>query len=250
MEQSEQQKFLEDLETPKEDVLETPLEIGEEPAKETAETNPEEEDLSRVPRNRYWRRVLDQKDKYKDEAIALNARLQAIAESQATRQEEPAEYLKRVEKIYGNATPEAIEATNLLKEALEGVKLSAKEEAVKEYESRREAETSEVRKEEGVLDEMLERLEDDHNADFSDETERKGFLNLLEKLSPKDRDGNIIEFADAESVYELYEASKTRTNSRAKELSSRSMTRSGASGDSKLTEDSTARWLKENGLIF
>lgn len=201
-------------------------------------------------KNRRERRLLRKNQQLREEAIAATARAEAIAESSQFRAgTEETEYLKRVERIYGNDTPEKAEATNLLKEALEGVKQAAKDEALQEFQKERGSESLAVRQEEQNLDNMMEEIEDDYNADFSDPNTRQGFLTLLEKVSPKDRDGNIIEFADPATTWELFESRRDRASSRAKELSSRSMTRSGQSQPSRLQDDATERFLRENGII-
>jgi len=249
---NEQEKFLKDLipdseQSEKNDVLEKPLDVSEEaPEKEESEGEFQ-------PKNRRERRLLIQNQRLREEAIATTARLQGIEEAKGTRENtEEADYLKLVERIYGNVTPEAREATEILKKALQGVHNSAKAEALKEtvetIERERTNETQEVQKEENNLDEMMDELEETHNANFSDESERKGFLSLLEKVSPKDNDGNIIEYADPETVYELYESRKDKS-SKAKDLAGRSMVRSGMSQPSKIEEDATVRFLKDNGII-
>lgn len=247
-EQSEQQKFLEDLGVkPEVDVLEKPL-MDESSPEEEAE---KEGDMKL--KNRRERRLDAKLQAERETNIALNSRLQTLSEVKTLRETtEEADYLKRVERIYGNATPEAKEATELLKEALKGVHESAKREAMEEslnkFEADRLKETEAVKEEEKNLDSILDSLEEDYNVDMSDTAVRTGFLTMLEKLSPKDKEGNIIEYADAKEVYELYEARREKS-SRAKELASRSMTRSGASQESKLEDDASVRFLKENGII-
>ena len=240
MEQSEQQKFLEELEV-KEDVFEKPL-SEEVPEKE------ETEEEGFKAKNRREKRLLEQNQRLREEAIATTARLEGIKEAQSLHQEEPAEYLKRIEKIYGTNTPEAIEATNLLREALEGVRQSATEDAFKRLEEQKGSEAKAVQEEEKNLDEILDHVEDEHGIDMSGD-DRTGFLTLLEKLSPKDSQGNIIEYADPDATAEFYLSRKEKTASRAKDLASRSMTRSGATQESKLMDDAAMRFLKENGII-
>lgn len=243
-----QAEFLKDLDIEPEDKFEKPLTEETEPAKEE-----ESEEDGFKAKNRRERRLLEQNQRLREEAIANAARLQALAEAKALREETvEADFLKAIDPIYGTDSPEKVEATNLLKKALKGAyesaKREAKEETLKEFDSRKESENNAVAQEEQTLDEMMERIEDDNNIDLSD-TDRKGFLTLLEKLSPKDQKGNIIEYADASTVYELYESRKEKPSNRAKELASRSMTRSGQSGESKLADDSTQRFLRDNGII-
>ena len=239
---SEQTEFLKELEV--DDVLTKPLTEETEVQEETAE------DADMKLKNRRERRLAAKLQAEREANIDLNARLQTITESQALRKgTEEADYLKRIEKIYGNATPEAKEATELLKEALQGLKESAKTEALAELDGRQTSETQAVKTEERNLDNIMDTVEEEYGIDMSNDSERKGFLTLLERVSPKDSDGNIIEYADPDTVAEVYLSRKERSSSRAKELSSRSMTRSGASQPSKLEDDAAVRFLRENGII-
>lgn len=245
---SEQTDFLKDLEVkPEEDnVFEASLEV---PESDSNGEDPEESEMKL--KNRRERRLAEKWQSERETNIALNARIAAISESKQLREgTEEADYLKRIERIFGNATPEAQEATELFKEALKGLEASATEKALERFESARGNEAKAIREEEQSLEKMLEELEDEYEADLtSDSATRRGFLTLLEKVSPKDKDGNIIEYADPKTVYELYESRKDKASSRAKDLASRSMTRSGASEGSKLEEDAQFRFLRENGII-
>jgi hypothetical protein len=246
---NEQEKFLEDLVPTEDDVLNKPL---TEEISSTEEETSEDDEMK--AKNRRERRLLEKNQQLREEALTATARLQGIQEAQKLRgTTEEADYLKLVEKIYGTATPEAQEATELLKKALQGVHKAAKEEALKEskesFEQERNNETQAVKQEEESLEDMMDNLEDSHNADFSNQTVRKGFLTLLEKLSPKDAGGNIIEYADPETVYEIFKSNMEKSNSRAKELAGRSMFRGGNSKESNLQNDSTERFLKEHGII-
>lgn len=242
---SEQEEFLKELGVKQDSALEMPIE-GVEPAKEET---PEEQEMKL--KNRRERRLSDKWQKEREANIALTSRLQAISESQNLRKEtEESDYLKRVDKIYGNATPENVEATQLLKEALQGLEKQATERALERMEAERAKESEALSQEEKNLDEMLEQVEDDTQLDLSEgSADRKAFLTLLEKLSPKDKDGNIIEYADAGSTAEIYLSRKEKSNAHAKELAGRSMVHSGASQPSKLEDDAAVRLLKENGII-
>lgn len=239
-----QSEFLKDLDINQtESVLDIPLTEAK-PAKVDAE----EEGMK--AKNRRERRLLEQNQRLREEAIIASTRLQTIQESQNLREgTTEADYLKRIEKIYGTATPEAQEATELLKEALKGLHESVKQEVKHDVEESRGNEAQEIKREEQTLDSMIEDVEDEFDKDLSAD-DRKGFFTLLEKLSSKDKDGNIIEYADPITTYEVFESlKKDRSNDRAKELAGRSMTRSGASAESKLEDDSMLRFLKENDIL-
>ena len=250
---SEQSEFLKDLDI-KDDNFGSDLNVDIDVDKKTDDIPKDSlEDLEMKLKNRRERRLSEKLQAEREANIALNARLQGISESQRLREDsQQGEYLKLVEKIYGNTTPESAEATELLKKAIEGAKQSAKQEALDEFNRLQSQKNEELQKEERELQSMLEGLEDQYNIDLTSQSsqDKKSFLTLLEKLSPKDRDGNIIAFADANTVYDIYQSQKDKsTTSRAKELSNRSLTQSGSSTSSNLEQSTVERFLKENGII-
>lgn len=240
-----QDEFLKDLnqDQQKPDVLTEPLE----PQAEEAPTEPEE--TSEEKFNRRERRLAAKLQAERESSIALAARLEALTEAQKFRQEsEPSEYLKAVEKIYGTNTPEATEATELLKAALKGAKDEAKAEALAELRRERMQEQDAIAIEEQSLDSMIEDIEDRTGRDLDEQT-KQGFFQLLERLSPKDADGNIIEYADHNAVWEELQARKQAAPNRAKDLAARSMVKTGASPQTSVEADATERYLRENGII-
>ena len=105
--------------------------------------------------------------------------------------------------------------------------------------------------EEQNLDSMIDDLEEEYGISMDEDTQ-KGFFTLLEKLSPKDRNGNVIEYADHHAVWEEYQVRRERmagNSNRARDLASRSVVRSGASPSTSVEADSNERWLRENGII-
>ncbi len=161
---SEQTDFLKDLEVSSQpDVLTKPLEESTETV-ENPEKEESAEDVALKAKNRRERRLVEQNQRLREEAIATSARLQALSESKSTRESaEPAEYLKRLDRIYGDATPEAKEATELLKEAFKGVHESARKEALDEamrrFDEKKAQESEAERQESAKIDELLEVLD-------------------------------------------------------------------------------------------
>jgi predicted DNA-binding antitoxin AbrB/MazE fold protein len=132
------------------------------------------------------------------------------------------------------------------------VKEEAKQEALQAFREEQQKAADAVKKEEGTLDGMLEDIEDEHDIDLTSkaaEPIRKGFFKLLEKMSPKDGEGRIVAYADHRAVWEEYQSRIKKPDSRAKDISARSMVPSGSSGDSKIADDAATRFLKENGII-
>ena len=235
--EQELDSFLKDLGVPEESFLDKPL-TGTEPVKDEAKDD-------EVFKNRYTRRKEKEASRLRDEVIALNERVKVLSEVGRFREEVGDDALKKVEAIYGTDTPEKLAATNLLKEAL----LNIKEDTLREIDSRGERETEAQKEADSEVDDFLDRVEEDYNLDMSDDNVRKGYITLMEKMSSKYEDGNIKEFADPDAVAETYLALQKRQGSeRAKELASRSMTRSGESQSSKLHQNAIDRFMEENGL--
>lgn len=220
--------------------------------------NPEvpEKEADEVPdelKNRRHKRLEAKLEAERTANIQLAAKLEAISEAKKFMDAEPAEYLKGVERIYGTDSPEALAATELLKKSLTDLKEVAKQEAIEAMREERRKEQEEIAKEETTLDAIIEDLEDSYNVDLTSDTAspvRKGFFQLLTKLSPKDKEGNVIDYADPHAVWEEYQSRIKRTapENRAKDLSARSMVQSGSS-DVKTTDDATLKFLNENGII-
>ena len=243
---NEQQEFLKSLET---DQQQTDPFATEAPPEASEEHNEEEQESDEERTNRRERRLQAKLTAERESSIALAARLEALTEAQRARTEsEPAEYMKSIERIYGTGSPEATEATELLKTAMMGVENRATERALELFREEQERAESAVANEEKALDTMVEEIEDEVGADMDAQT-KKGFFQLLEKLSPKDRDGNIVAYADHHAVWEELQARRQPKDTRAKDLASRSMARSGASPQTSVADDATERYLREIGAI-
>lgn len=243
-EKTEQEKFLEVAEEPS--VLDQPLNPEKEEAPKADE--PEEKEETEEAKNRRERRLMARLQAEKESNIALNARLEALAEARQATNLPDADYLKKVERIYGTDSAEAKEATHILADALKGVKEEAKQEALAAFREEQEKAHAAVREEEKQLDSFIDEIEDEHNISLS-KAEQQGFFKLLEKMSPKDSDGNITAYADPHAVFEIFQEKTAKKDTRAKDLSSRSMVQGGASGDSKIQDDAATRQLREMGII-
>lgn len=246
MPQSEVDKLFEETNT-EPSIMDQPLvpEVKEEEKKE----GPTDEELGEAKRRRE-KRLMDKLQAEREANIAMAARLEAISEAQKLKDStDTSDYIKKVERIYGTDSPEATAATQLLADALKGVEERSTERALERFrEEQRQAQES-VKQEEQTLDGFVEEIEDSYNVTLTPEME-KGYFQLMEKLSPKDSDGNIVAYADPHSTWELFQEKihKTRENP-AKAIASRSMATSGTSGDSKLQEDANYRILKEAGIL-
>lgn len=202
--------------------------------------------------NRRERRLTAKLQAERESSIALASRLAALEDARKAREDqEPAEYAKTIERIFGTGTPEAAEATELLKSSLKGVEERATTRAMDMFREERLKEEQKVADEEKNLDSMVEDIEDEIGKDIDAPT-RKGFFQMLEKLSPKDKDGNIIAYADHFAVWDELQARTKKVDiqtDRAKDLAARSIQRSGASPQTSAVDEATERYLLENGII-
>jgi hypothetical protein len=241
------QNFLDEFKPANEDPFSF-LEQPEAPQPVAPTETPEAPENTPEPKNRRERRLMEKLQGERESAIALAARLEALSESQKVRSEE-AEFLTVAERIYGNSTPELREASELLKTALIGVKEEAKREALQEYQKIRQQEQEAIANAEKRIDSMLEEIEDEANIDLAP-AQRTEFLKLLEKMSPKDKNGNIVEYADHFAVWDIYQekVKAHKPANPAKDMASRAMVQGGASNQN-VTNEAHERWLRENGFI-
>lgn len=237
-----QDEFLKDL-NPQEgnNPLEQPFNV--EPEKAEVEEESEE-----VARNRRERRLTAKLQAERESSIALAARLEALTEAQKFSRETTPEVDETISRIYGTNTPEAAEATALLQKALKNVEDRSTERALEKLREEQRQAAQAIQKEEKTLDGMVEEIEDEQGITLDGQS-KKAFFTLLERMSPKDANGEVKEYADHHAVWEELQARKTTQNTRAKDLASRSMVRAGASPASSVQDDATARFLKENGII-
>lgn len=261
---NEQEQFLKGLDddqNKKIDILDLPLgPTGGAPAKDdttgatgaTGATGSAEGDDGEgaKPRNRRERRLVKALQEERESSIFMAGKMAAVSDAKKAVTEE-SDYLKAIENLYGTSTPEAILATDLLKKAIIGAREDAKRDAVEEIRAERQREIQEQMAANKELDSIIEDLEDTYDVTLN-ENHQKSFFQLLHKMSPKDRNGEVIGYADPHSVWEVFQEkiSKNKgTDNRAKNLSARSMVQSGASKESTLSDDSQARFLRENGII-
>lgn len=208
----------------------------------------DEEDDGIKPKNRRERRLLRKLEAEREASIFLAGKLEARTEATKAVTEE-SDYLKAVERIYGTDSPEAQLATDLLKKAIIGARDDAENRAYERIKSEREKEQEALVKAEQELDSFVEEIEDTYDVTLSD-AQQKGFFQLLHKMSPKDKRGEVIEYADPHAVWEIFQEKlqKRGADNRVKDLSTRSMVNSGAPKEN-ISDDVHARFLRENGII-
>jgi hypothetical protein len=188
-------------------------------------------------KNRRERRMAEKLQAERDSAIALNERVKYLAEENARLKNQPVEVITDPEEslIYGT-DENGQRMRRFFEKKFSDAEERGAQRALEEFEARQSSVTSEQKEYEGFIDKQLVSLEEEHNIDLTSNApgavkNRKEFLELVERLSPKDSRGAIKEYADFDSTFEIYKGMKSKPEpSRAKELASRSMQTSTGSG--------------------
>lgn len=135
--------------------------------------------------------------------------------------------------IIGNDTPEKKAALASLERALGNVDQRASQKAVDQIKEIRQQELREDREAEEALEEAFDEIEESYGVDLSSTSAiakktRSDFVTYVERIAPKDRYGEIIDYPDMNAAWETFSELRkgTQQPSRAKELASRGMARS------------------------
>lgn len=136
------------------------------------------------------------------------------------------------ERLIGNDTPEKIAMIREAKARDERLLTQAEERAWNRLSETKKQELEADTKAEEELDSSLEDIEESYSVDITSNDPiakklRVDFLKFAEKLAPKDRNGNIIDYPDMHSAFETFQERKVApVSTRAKDLASRSIGRS------------------------
>lgn len=161
---------------------------------------------------------------------ATSSATESFVRESAKTNEEADEILTR---IIGNDTPEKRQAVSDFKKYLSSIKEEARQGTLAELQNREQAERAEETQAQEELISGFEDIEDKFGVDLTSsnpraEKIRNDFVDFIRRVSPKDTDGDVIAYPDLVETFTLFQDSMRRspTNSRAKDLSSRSMARS------------------------
>lgn len=251
-EKSEVQKFFDEL--PSESKQGADIFKVEEPAKPAVEAEAEGEP-AKAPeprKNRHHRRLEARVEVAERRAIEAEARERARAEFEATARTESVD--ERLLRLYG---PENLEAAKLHMDLLNDYSDRGYQKAVEEIETRNQKRISEEREFETYIDNELETLEDEYSVDLTSDAPaarktRRELLELVQKLSPKDEQGELTAYADFGETFELYRSTQARptpTTERAKEIAARSM-ETGGTGEAPAKQPTPGfrGWMRDMNL--
>lgn len=223
-------------------------EEGGEAAKTTIEpTQPTEN----VHKNRRHRRLEEQLEKERIEKATALAELDAYKKAKAVGAEINLD--PRLLRAFGT-TDEGKEVARLFSEVLNEKTSAAKEEALREYEGRQAEAAKEQTKMEEFIESEFEALEDEHGIDLTSDAPaarkaRRELLEIVEKLSPKDENGEPTAYADFGASFEMYQKTKVAAKeapTRQKEIAARSMQQSGqGAGSEKRITPGFRGWMTD-----
>ncbi len=213
--------------------------------------SPENEEVPEDLKNRHIRRLEAKLQAEREASIAREARIEALSEAQKFQKDTGVDNLdEMVARIYGTDKPENLAATELLQKALKGYSDRAKEEAISTLREEFQASQREESKEVETVNSYIEQIEDNYGIDLSSTAAAKErqqeFKDLWFRLSPKDRNGDVTEYADPFEVYEIF--SQRQAPNRAQTIAARGMTRSSPT-ETSVADDATTKYLRENGII-
>lgn len=199
------------------------------PVAQTAET-PAEGDEPR--KNRRHRRLEQQLEKEREARIAAEARAAGYADARQESQESNSQIDERLLRMYG---ADGMEAAKLHSDLLNDYATKAEERAMQRFEAQQQQSRQEEAQATEFIDAELEAIEDEYGVDVTSDAPaarkaRREFLTLVEKLSPKDSEGKVTDFADFDEAWEVFQSTQKKpdtTSDRAKEIAGRTMENSG-----------------------
>lgn len=204
------------------------------------------------------RRVEQERDalqELREANIAENARLQTLSEQRKFLEGLPKQTIdERINSIFSQdevGRKGAAALQSLIDDAVE----QAETRAVERLQETQQERDVAVRQESQFIDNELVDLEEVSGIDLTSNTplgrkNRSDFLDLVEKFSPKDADGDVQEYADFEEVFDVFKQTRTRAsnNTQNKSLASRGMAR-GSSPQQSVGDKATETALRNMGII-
>lgn len=205
---------------------ETPENPFEEPSSEIVHEEPKEE---KIPFNKDPK-IQKYLDKEIDKLRKEFAQKPIVEEPKNT---DTIDVISSFETIIGNDTPEKVAALKSLERALNNVDQRASEKAIAKLDELRLEELNADREAERELSDALDSIEETYSVDITSNNtlarkNRTEFIAYVEKIAPKNRNGDVVAYPDMISAWEEF-SEKKKANvqpNRAKELANRGMTRS------------------------
>lgn len=232
---NEENEFLQGLNQADQQFEENESLFGEEPKKEEAEEEEKPLPFHKDPKvQRYIQKEIEKAQKSQP-----SVERQFIED---TKQDDD-EGTAILERIIGNDTPEKVAAIKDFKKYLSTLEEKGADRALSQLQKQEE----EARQEEAQASEEIEQgfedIEETFGVDISSNTPtarktRNEFIDFIKRVAPKDSEGNVVALPDLTETFELYQSTQTKpSNTRAKELATRSMARSNNTSEAPQEKD-------------
>jgi hypothetical protein len=218
------------------------------PEKEREE-DVEEEDVPESAKNRRHRRLETQLASEREARIRAEAKAEAISDARKMSQESGVD--EELVRLYGADNKEAIQLHQAL---LDRTLSKAEDNAVARMRAEQEREAEEVKRYENLIDTQFESIEDEYNVDLTSNAPaarraRNDLIEMMNKLSPKDENGNITAYADFGAAWDILQSQKEKPdNTRNKDIASRGMTKSGSADNTISEHEAGRRQLRAMGI--
>ena len=211
----------------------------------------EDEVVAESVKNRRHKRLEAQLRAEQESNIALAERIKVLSEVEKFSKENSS-VDPDIAKLF-DASESGKENALRLSAKFQEFEQRAEERAIARLREEQRSAQQEQKNLESFIDNQFEALEDEYNVDLTSDAPaarkaRREFGELLEKVSPKDESGEIKEYADFFSTFELYKSQKSETPSRNKEIASRSMQRSGVVDSVKQNDENHLAYLRSIGV--
>ncbi len=249
-ENSEVEKFFEGL--PSQDKKVEADIFSEKPAADSIPAKEEDEVVDESVKNRRHKRLEKQLQAERESNIALAERVKVLSEVEKFSKETGVD--TDIAKLFDNSETGKENALRLSAK-LEEVGKIAEERAIARLKKEQSDAVEATKKYESYIDSQFESLEDEFNVDLTSDAPaarkaRREFGELLEKVSPKDDNGEIKEYADFHSTFEMYKNSRTeeKAPSRQKEIASKTMQKSGPTDSGSSGYDANLAYLRSIGV--
>lgn len=140
-------------------------------------------------------------------------------------------------QMIGNDTPEKLMVIKNFKRVLLDREDKGAEKALKFFQNQQEEQQRLYKETEDEFDQGFDSIEDTYNVDISSNTPaakkmRRDFIDFIGKVAPKNNDGEMLSLPDMVQTFSIFQEVNKKTSpttSKAKEISSRSIARSGDS---------------------
>lgn len=209
-------------------------------------------------KNRRHRRLEEALEKERLSNIALAERVKVLSEFREDNKPSKSsdELDPRLLSVFEN-TDAGREGARKLADYMADERARAKKEAFDEIERSNQEQQELLKQSESIIDSNLESIEDKFDVDLTSNAPkavkmRREFLTTVQKLSPKDAEGNVVEYADFESTFEVFQQTQKEEkvdNSRQKEIAARSMQKPSSQEGTKPTVTPGFRgWQKDYNI--